>query len=323
MNTRVESARVVVTDTIFPGLVQEEFAATSAGARFEGFQCKTAEDVIAAVKDADVAIVQFAPFNAEAAKAVKPGATVIRYGVGYDNIDVAAARAQGLKVGYVPDYCTDEVADHTAALALAVLRKLPALNASVRAGEWAAVKHSKPLKPFGETVFGFFGIGQIGSAVLTRLKGFGFQFMAADPGLTQSDAQALGITLVDPDTLLAEADIISCHAPAAEGTIGFFNADAFARMKETAFLINTARGQLIDEADLAAALQEGAIAGAGLDVFEREPLPSDSPLRQAPNIILSPHAAWYSDAAIDRLQGLVAEDITLALKGEGPRKPVP
>ena len=317
------SSRVVVTDTIFPNLVQEEFAATSAGASFEGFQCKTAEDVIAAVKDADVAIVQFAPFNAEAAKAVKPGATVIRYGVGYDNIDVAAARAAGLKVGYVPDYCTDEVADHTAALALAALRKLPGLNASVRAGEWAAVKHSKPLKPFGETVFGFFGIGQIGSAVLTRLKGFGFRFMAADPGLTQSDAQALGITLVDPDTLLAEADIISCHAPAAEGTIGFFNADAFERMKETAFLINTARGQLINEPDLARALQDGAIAGAGLDVFEREPLPQESPLREAPNLILSPHAAWYSDAAIDRLQGLVAEDITLALKGEGPRKPVP
>lgn len=317
------SSRVVVTDTIFPNLVQEEFAATSAGAGFEGFQCKSADDVTAAVKDADVAVVQFAPFNAEAAMAVKPGATVIRYGVGYDNIDVAAARAAGLKVGYVPDYCTDEVADHTAALSLAALRKLPALNASVRAGEWAAVKHSKPLKPFGETVFGFFGIGQIGSAVLTRLKGFGFSFIAADPGITETDAQALGITLVDADTLLAEADIITCHAPATEGTIGFFNADAFSRMKETAFLINTARGQLINEPDLAQALQDGAIAGAGIDVFEREPLPETSPLRQAPNIILSPHAAWYSDAAIDRLQGLVAEDITLALKGEGPRKPVP
>ncbi|MBO6675053.1 MAG: C-terminal binding protein [Rhizobiales bacterium] len=317
------SARVVVTDTIFPNLAQEEAAARAAEADFEGFQCKTADDVAAAVKDADVAVVQFAPFTEAAAKAVKPGATVIRYGVGYDNIDVKAADAAGLKVGYVPDYCTDEVADHTAALALSLLRKLPTLDASVRVGEWAAVKHAKPLKPFGETVFGFFGIGQIGSAVLQRIRGFGFRVIASDPGLTAQEAHALGITLVDADTLLATADIITCHAPATEGTIGFFNAANLAKMQKHALLVNTARGQLINENDLAEALRNGTIAGAALDVFEAEPLPDSSPLRDAPGLILTPHAAWYSEVAIDRLQGLVAEDITLALKGEGPRKPVP
>ncbi|MCR9121231.1 MAG: C-terminal binding protein [Phyllobacteriaceae bacterium] len=315
------SQRVVVTDAIFPNLAQEEAAAHAAGADFEGFQCTTADDVAKAVKDADVAVVQFAPFAEAAAKAVKPGATVIRYGVGYDNIDVAAARAAGLKVGYVPDYCTDEVADHTVALALSLLRKLPALDASVRSGEWAAVKNSKPLKPFGETAFGFFGLGQIGTAVLHRLNGFGFRFIAADPGL--ADANKLGVRVVDADTLLAEADIITCHAPATDGTTGFFNATAFRRMKDTAFLVNTARGQLIAEDDLATALKDGAIAGAGLDVFVEEPLPESSPLREAPNLILTPHSAWYSEAAIDRLQGLVAQDITRALNGEAPRRPVP
>ncbi len=319
----MSAQRVVVTDTIFPGLAQEQAAAEAHGAAFEGFQCKSADEVVAAVADADVAVVQFAPFTAEAAKAVKPGATVIRYGVGYDNIDVPAARQAGLKIGYVPDYCTDEVADHTAALALALLRKLSGLDASVRAGEWAAVKHSKPLKPFQETIFGFFGIGQIGSAVLQRLKGFGFRFIASDPGLSSDDAAALGVSLVDADTLLATADIITCHAPATDGTTGFFNASAFGRMQPHAMLVNTARGQLINEADLAQALTDGAIAGAGLDVFEREPLPDTSPLRRTPGLILTPHSAWFSDAAIDRLQGLVANDITLALKGEGPRKPVP
>lgn len=317
------SARVVVTDTIFPNLDQEEAAARAAGASFEGFQCKSAGDVAEAVKGADVAIVQFAPFSADAAKAVKPGATIIRYGVGYDNIDVAAARSAGLKVGYVPDYCTDEVADHTSALALSLLRKLPALDASVRAGEWAAVKHSKPLKPFSQTVFGFFGIGQIGSAVLMRIRGFGFRVIAADPGLTAQEAHALGITLVDADELLATADIITCHAPATEGTIGFFNAATLAKMQSHALLVNTARGQLINEADLAEALRQGTIGGAALDVFAAEPLPDTSPLRDAPGLILTPHSAWYSEAAIDRLQGLVAQDISLALNGEGPRKPVP
>ncbi|MFN3171790.1 MAG: C-terminal binding protein [Hyphomicrobiales bacterium] len=323
MTTDGASMRVVVTDTIFPNLDQEEAAARAAGAEFEGFQCKTAEDVAEAVKDADMAIVQFAPFTADAVKAVKPGASVIRYGVGYDNIDVAAAREANLKVGYVPDYCTDEVADHTAALALSLLRKLPALDASVRSGEWAAVKYSKPLKPFNETTFGFFGIGQIGSAVLQRIRGFGFRVIASDPGLTAQEAHALGVTLVDADTLLATADIITCHAPATEGTIGFFNASNLAKMQKHALLVNTARGQLIDENDLANALRKGTIGGAALDVFAQEPLPDTSPLRDAPGLILTPHSAWYSDAAIDRLQGLVAQDITLALNGEGPRKPVP
>ena len=317
------SKRVVVTDAIFPDLDQEQAAAQSRGASFEGFQCKTAEDVANAVAGADVAIVQFAPFTEAAARALNDGGTVIRYGVGYDNIDVEAARSAGLKVGYVPDYCTDEVADHTVALALSLLRKLPALDRSVRAGEWAAVKHSKPLKPFNETVFGFFGLGQIGSAVLNRLQGFGFQIIAADPGLAKADADALGIELVSADDLLGRADIITCHAPATAGTIGFFGASAFAAMKPTAVLVNTARGQLINEDDLAAALESGAIAGAALDVFQAEPLADGSPLRKAYGLILTPHSAWYSDAAIGRLQGLVAQDITRALNGEAPRRPVP
>jgi len=165
--------RVVVTDYTFPDLAQEKAAATAAGADFEAFQCKSAADVAAAVAGADVAVVQFAPFGPDAARAVRPGSTVIRYGVGYNNIDLPPARAAGLRLGYVPDYCTNEVADHTVAAALSLLRKLPQLDASVRRGDWAAVKIAKPMKPFSQTVFGFFGLGQIGRAVLARLRGFG------------------------------------------------------------------------------------------------------------------------------------------------------
>ena len=313
---------VVVTDYTFPDVSREEQAARSGGAEFAAHQCKSAEDVARAVAGADVVAVQFAPFTQAAANAVAPGATVIRYGVGYDNIDLDATTAQGLKVGYVPDYCPDEVADHTAAAALALLRKLMPLDGSVRAGEWAAVKYAKPLKPFNETVFGFFGLGRIGRAVHDRLAGFGFRFIASDPMLSDNEAAELGVEKVDADSLLSNADIISLHAPATAETTGYFNAERLAAMQPSAMLINSARGQLIDEADLAAALKQGTIAGAALDVFAEEPLPATSPLRDAPNLLMTPHAAWYSDAAIGRLQGLVAEDISRALRGEPPRRPV-
>ncbi|MCE2748859.1 MAG: C-terminal binding protein [Rhodobacter sp.] len=315
--------RVVVTDYTFPDLAQEKAAATAAGADFEAFQCKSAADVAAAVAGADVAVVQFAPFGPDAARAVRPGSTVIRYGVGYNNIDLPPARAAGLRLGYVPDYCTDEVADHTVAAALSLLRKLPQLDASVRRGDWAAVKIAKPMKPFSQTVFGFFGLGQIGRAVLARMQGFGFRFLASDPGLSSTDAASLGVTLVDADRLLREADIISLHAPATAETTGFFNAARLATMQPHALIVNAARGQMIVEEDLAAALSAGTIAGAALDVFQAEPLAADHVLRHAPNLLLTPHAAWYSEAAIHRLQQLVAEDIARALRGEGPRKPVP
>jgi D-3-phosphoglycerate dehydrogenase len=172
-------------------------------------------------------------------------------------------------------------------------------------------------------VFGFFGLGQIGRAVLARLKGFGFRFMATDPGVVPAEAERLGVTLVDADRLLRESDVISLHAPASAQTTGFFNAARLAMMQPHAVIVNAARGQLIVEDDLAAALANGTIAGAALDVFHVEPLAAGHVLRDAPNVLLTPHAAWYSEAAIHRLQGLVAEDIGRALRGEGPRKPVP
>lgn len=309
-------SRVVVTDYTFPDLAQERAAA---GADFAAFQCRTAEEVAVAVAGAAVAVVQFAQFGPAAAAAMAAGGTVIRYGVGYNNIDLAACAKHGLRVGYVPDYCADEVADHTAAAALALLRKLMPMDGSVRRGEWAAVKLAKPMKPFGQTRFGFFGLGQIGRAVLGRLRGFGFQFLAHDPGVTALD----GVEMVSAEALLQRADIISLHAPATAITTGYFNAARLATMQAHAMIVNSARGQLIVEADLAEALQKGVIAGAALDVFHVEPLPTDSPLRGAPNLLLTPHAAWYSEAAIHRLQELVAEDIARALRGEGPRRPVP
>lgn len=312
--------KVVVTDATFPDVAKEEAAAKVLGARFERHACKTAEDVATALKGADVAVVQFAPLTRAAIAGLAPGATAIRYGVGYNNFDIAALNDHGVKAAYVPDYCTAEVADHTAAAILALLRKLPALDASVRRGEWAAVGIAKPLKSFADTTIGFLGFGRIAQEVATRLAPFGFRFLAHDPYFTGSFPR---LTLTDLSSLFAQSDALTLHAPATPETTGIINAGTLAQMKPTAVLVNTARGDLIDEPALAAALISGALAGAALDVFLTEPLPETNPLRSAPNLLLGPHAAWYSEVAVERLQSLVADEITRALTGRGVRKPIP
>jgi D-3-phosphoglycerate dehydrogenase len=311
---------VVVTDATFPDVSAEEQAARSRGASFRRATCTTAEEVAEAVAGARVAVVQFAPLTREAIAGLAPGATAIRYGVGYDNFDLAALRDHGVRAAYVPDYCTEEVADHTAAMALSLLRKLPQLDASVRRGEWAAVKLSKPLKPFPETTIGFLGFGRIAQEVRNRLAPFGFRFLALDPW---QEGQHEGVRFVDLPRLLAGSDLLSLHAPSTPETRGVISAEALAQMQPHAVIVNSARGDLIVEDALAAALTEHRLGGAALDVFGTEPLPADSPLRTAPNCLLTPHAAWYSDAAVSRLQTLVAEEIGRALDGQPPRRPIP
>jgi D-3-phosphoglycerate dehydrogenase len=309
--------RVVVTDATFPDVAAERAAAEAGGASFERRDARTAEDVAEALRGADVAVVQFAPLTRAAVEGLAPGAAAIRYGVGYNNFDLAALRERGIRAAYVPDYCVDEVADHTAAAILALLRKLPQLDASVRRGEWAPV--ARPLPPFAQTNMGFLGFGRIAQEVRRRLQPFGLRFLAHDPYQPGQE----GVRLVDLPTLLAESDALSLHAPATPETRGVIGREALGRMKPTAVIANSARGDLIDEAALAAALSEGRLGGAALDVFVQEPLPPDSPLRSAPNLLLTPHAAWYSDKAVQSLQSLVADEIARALRGEPPRRPIP
>jgi len=320
---RPASKKVVVTDFTFPDVARERAAATRNGAAFESHMCKTACEAADAVDGADVAVVQFVNFDAAAIARLRPGATILRYGIGFDNIDVAAAVARGIRVGYVPDYCVDEVADHTVTAILTLRQKLYAQDRAVRDGRWSAVEFARPLQGGPDTTIGFLGLGRIGSAVLARLRPFGFRFAVADPALDDAHAAELGVVRVEVDRLFEIADVLTLHAPAAPSTIDIVGAANLARMKPTAFIVNAARGALVDEAALAHALREGRIAGAALDVFKNEPLAADSDLRRAPNLILTPHAAWYSDSAIVRLQALIAADIERALRGEAPRCPVP
>lgn len=232
-------------------------------------------------------------------------------------------RARGLQVAYVPDYCLGEVADHAAALALALSRKLFALDASVRKGEWTPAQTAAPLQPPDKSVAGLIGAGRIGSKVLERLRPFGFRFLIADPALSESDAADLGAELCGYPEILSRGDLIIFNAPSTPQTRGMLNAEALSSAKRGLKIINCSRGDIVCEDDLASALESGIVSAAGLDVFREEPLPEHSPLRRAPNVILTPHAAWYSDRAITRLQQLAADEVARALRGEPLRKPVP
>lgn len=314
---------VVVTDATFPDVDAEETAARAQAADFLRCACRTDDEVVRAVAGARVAVVQFAPFSARAVAALAPGARVIRYGVGYNNLDTAAMRAAGVSGAYVPDYCTDEVADHTAAMILTRLRKLPAFDASVRAGDWKAVGVARPMPAFRDTTVGFFGFGRIAQSVAARMAPFGLRLIACDPFMSASGHLSPAVEAVSFADLLARADCISLHAPATKDTVGAFDKTAFRAMKTTAILVNSARGDLVVEADLAEALASGLIGGAALDVFVEEPLPAGSALRNAPNLSLSPHAAWYSEVAVAELQRLVADEIARALRGDPARRPIP
>lgn len=316
-------SRVVVTDATFPSLDLERAAAARHGAALEVAHCSSEDDVIAAATNTDVLLVQFAKVTRKAMAKLAPNAAIVRYGIGLDNIDLTAAREQGIKVAYVPDYATGEVADHTAALILTMLRKIVPLERSLRQGVWDAVGTAKPVKSFSETVAGFVGFGRIGREVHARLQPFGFTSIVTDPYTSESDLAALNARGVELDALFAAADVITLHAPLTPKTHHVVNAHKLGLMQASAIVVNTARGALIDTAALVEALKDKQIAGAALDVFEQEPLEADSSLREFPNVILTPHAAWYSARSVEKLQSLAADEVDRHLSGQPLRCPAP
>lgn len=315
--------RIVLTGATFPAFEAEMGVAAKYGATFERIDCNSADDVTAAAKDSDILLVQFAQVGAEAIAGMADGSAIIRYGIGLDNIDLEAAQSRGVRVAYVPDYATGEVADHSAAMLIAALRKLLPLDQSVRDGTWDPVGIANPMPAFAESRLGFVGFGRIGREVHARLKPFGFSTMICDPAIDATAAAELDAESVDLETLFSQADALSFHCPLTPETHHLVNAARLSVMKPTAVIVNTARGGLIDPDALARALQSGTIGGAALDVFEKEPLPADSPLREAPNLILTPHVAWYSAQSAVRVQSLAADEIDRHLSGRPARCPAP
>ncbi len=313
---------MVITDHNFSDEDFERAMARQLGADFQVYDVSTEADTEAAVRGADIALVNFAPMTARVLAAMNPGATVIRYGIGYDNVDLDAATRLGIRVCNVPDYGAYTVADHTVTAVLTLLRKIKQFDHAVRCGEWPSAADLAPIRAMAETTVGLFGTGRIGRAVARRLRPFGFTVIAYDPYADLGFSAEAAITLVELDELFRRSHVLSLHAPATPETTGIVNAKNLAAMPAGAFLVNTSRGALVDQDALLDALDSGHLAGAALDVFQPEPLPVEHRLRSHPNTILTPHAAFYSEQSIRDLQRLAADEAGRAGRGEPLRCPV-
>jgi len=245
---------------------------------------------------------------------------IVRYGVGVDNIDVDAAKARGIYVANVPDYGAEtEVSEHTVALYLAVQRRIASRDREVREGSWG-IGQDAPIPSREDAVLGLIGCGRIGLQVARKFQVFGFtRTLVYDPYLPDDVAREHGVESVELQTLCRAADVISLHAPLSHETHHILAAEQLGLMKPSSIVINVSRGGLVDELALAAALHEGRLFGAGLDVFEQEPLRTDHPLRNTPNTILSDHTAWYSERSVKVLQSNAAKEVYRVLNGEKPK----
>lgn len=313
---------IVVTDQTFGGTPHADAIAARNGAELRENQVRSEADTAAAVAGADVVLVQYAPITATVLDALTPGACVIRYGIGYDNIDVHAAASRGIRVAFVPDYGVDTVADHAVALIYTAARRIPQYDRLMRESRGLVEAHAVgSFDELASSTVGLIGTGRIGRAVAERLAPSGARLIAYDPFADPS--QTPGVELLSLEQVLAQADILSLHAPATPETHRLIRAETIALMKSTVVLVNTARGSLVDTDALAHALSTGRIAGAAIDVVDPEPLPPESPLWDAPNAVLTPHVAFYSNQSLDRLERLAAEEAERAIRGEPLRCEVP
>jgi D-3-phosphoglycerate dehydrogenase len=314
--------QIVVSDCDHESMKPEETVFAAAGLTFQQFRCVTEEETIAQCKGAAIVLNQYAPFTAKVFAALEPELRqVVRYGVGINNVDVDAATAHGVQVCNVPDYGVQEVSNHALALILAHARKITLMNERTSAGAWD-YSLSIPIRRMSELTVGIIGFGRIGSALARKLAPLACRVIAYDPAYGPRSPQMRGAEWVPFDQVVEESDFLTLHCPLTPTTLHMFDAVVLGRMKRTAFLINTARGGIIDEVALADALGRGTLAGAALDVVEREPLLAESPLRTLPNCLLTPHMAWYSEEAGLELKRKVAEEAVRFWRGERVRYPV-
>jgi D-3-phosphoglycerate dehydrogenase len=293
--------KIVITDWGFPTLRTEEQLFSRAGVTLEAFQCKTDEDVARVVTDADVVMTQWAPVRSKAIGAMQRCRGIVRYGIGLDNVDLDAARDRAIPVRNVPDYCLDEVADHTMALLLALQRQVCSVFELVRRGTWK-ITPPVPLPPLRENTLGLLGFGRIGRLVARRALAFGMKVIASDPLATADMLDAAGVIAADTETVFRAADILSLHCPLTVATRHIVGEKSLDRLRQHALLVNTSRGGLVDTAALVKALSAGRIAGAALDVLEEEPVPAGHPILTFPNVIVTSHTAWYSSRSVEQLQ---------------------
>jgi len=281
------------------------------------------DHLVVEVGDVDIIMVVYAKITKRIIDSAKSLKGIVRYGIGVDNIDLDAATKRGIPIANVPDYCIGTVADHAFAHLLALNRKILMADKFVRTGEYmgAWTSPSDKIKGFDleGKVLGIIGLGKVGRALVARAKGFGMKVRAYDPYIDEEVAKELTLELVDLDTILKESDFVSIHAPLLPETRGMIGERELKLMKKTAYLINVARGPIVDEKALNKALKENWIAGAGIDVYEKEPPDPENPLFKLENVVLTPHIAWYTEDALWRLEMSAVNEAIRILQGRLPK----
>ena len=312
---------VAITDYVFPSLEPEQRVLAPLNVELRPQQCRSEEEIIALTRDADGVLNCYAKITARVIENLHRCKIIARYGIGVDNVDLVAASKGRILVTNVPDYCVDEVSDHALTLLLALARQIVSADRAVQSEAWNVVAHAGIRRLRGQTL-GLLGFGKIAKALASKVQPLGMKLLVYDPYLESAAIAPHGAEAVTFERLLADADTISIHVPLSPETHHLIGPRELTRMRPTAFLINTSRGGIVDEQALAVALKEDRLGGAALDVLSVEPPAADHPLRQAPNIILTPHLAFYSRESVIELQTKAAEEVARALKGAPPRSPV-
>ena len=312
--------QVAVSDIVFPNLDRARAVLSTVGAELRLAEEPKPEAILRVAKDADALLATYAQITAEMIRQMTRCRIISRFGIGVDNVDIPTATEQGIVVTKVPDYCIDEVSDHAMALLLSAVRKIPLANSLVQQGRWE-MPAVVPIHRLRGSVLGLVGFGRIPQLVAPKAQAFGMRVVSFDPYIPKDVFERASVESVDFPQLLKVSDYVSIHAPLLPETQGLFNADAFRQMKPHAYLINTARGPIVDEGALARALDAGLLAGAALDVMTKEP-PTGSPLLGRPNVIITPHTSFYSEESLNDLETKAAEEVVRVLKGQAPKNPV-
>lgn len=306
-------------------LVDHEWDTTSiedrmfeqAGVKFNILQSRQKSDIIKAAKQSDALLVMYATIDREVMEAAPNLQLISRYGIGINMVDVEAATELGIQVANVNDYCIDEVSDHALASILSAARRLFVYHEETSSGGWDFKKAEIPLRA-NQAVVGLLGYGKIPRRLSEKLKAIGYQVKAYDPFVSAKEMEKKGVVKATLDEIMTESDFVSIHTPLIQDTYHLIGASQLNMMKKTAFIVNTSRGPVIDEDSLVKALQSGQIAGAFLDVTEEEPLDERHPLRELKQVVLTPHAAWYSVDALREIREKAITNIIEKSQGKTP-----
>jgi D-3-phosphoglycerate dehydrogenase len=312
------SFKVVAIKHTYPDTGIERAVVERAGGRFVNADTFADADWLRECADADAILVRWLKITPELIATFSRCKIIVRYGIGYDNVDVNAATRANIIVGHIPNYSIDEVSTHTIAMLLACARNIVPTHQKIQRGGFDENQDTIRWRTSGKTL-GLVGLGNIGRAVARKMAGWGMRLIASDPFVDPAKAAALGVELVDLETVCRTSDYVSLHTPLLPETRHIIGRRELGWMKPTAIVVNTARGPLLDGQALIEALNENRIASAGIDVFEQEPLPPDSPFRSHPRVVVSDHIAWYSEESLQELKTTAAEECVRVATGGLPR----